>query len=1241
MFFVKRFGMLAIFLFLVIATDAPAQPWIKMASLGDIYAYDILSFSDHDIYVVGYEGIIFHYNGNDWQKITVPTIMPIWGIWGPDSNHVYAVGGGGVILFYNGQDWVTMNSGTRQWLYDIWGVDTETIYAAGAGVILKFDGSEWKSMMTGDPFNTFFTIQGNHENDVYAAGDSKKIYHYNGIGWTEVKANISNQIWGLYTSGLHVFAAGRMVDNQSVIYHYDGVRWVDEKFSINTDFWGLWGSTENNVYCVGDNGTIAHYDGQSWKIQAVGEDKLLRGISGQLGTSYLLAEDGIVYKKEANFHLELGHVSGHAGETLRIPISLTNTTMNQMEGIDIIIDYDPNIIAVHSAELTGGILSNSQYTLAAELSVPGHAMILIGATQDCVVGSGVVAYLNCHVLDDIGRTGNFSENQWHQPQDIIISRAEINENVASVHGGSVTVMNYPPIISGLADCVFQEDQGPFDIPFTVHDTETSVDSLTITVIHNASEQFFDEPIDIQGVHGQRNLHLVPSPDIFGEIEMVVTVFDGIHETKKSVNCIIQPINDYPVFTKGENIVVYEDCGRHTIPNWASNISPGPLNENEQVIKFILNTLQTNLFDALPSILPNGTLIFQPKANASGNAQVEIVLQDDGENHNVSSPQTFEIEILTVNDAPDFTPGENISVFEDSGPHIIKQWATNIVSGDSYEISQNIAFSLTTNNTNLFDLSELPEINQDGDLTFNTASNASGMAAITVTLQDNAGNENGGNDISPPYLFQIRVSPVNDPPSFVLGNDIIIFKNEGFQSFKSWATQIKAGPMDERHQEISFHVSNNAEQLFEIQPTISTDGTLSFKAKPELTGESLISIYLQDYPENADSKSSTVQEFRIVINDYPSITGTVKYYSNDLPVRNVTLILSGDSKYETRTDENGVYRIENIIPGAYMLTPQKNDDLSGLSGTDASTIFRHASEKYALNCFEMIAADVTLSGRIGATDASRVARYRAGLTPCLNDNCLEWVFTPSTSYSMQFLSTGTVDQNECHQWPPISYSKSMRLYRITNSLSDLDFVAFRLGDTTGNWSPDAISTKRRTENIPAQEENSETYGNIIIPLKTESIETISGIDFSIVYESQHLKAVGATLKDTALENNMYDLHVNTTQVGRITGVVSAKSDPVRVSGVLVNVQFQWITSHNRKDIADLVQVDINEFDCNEKSMPMRQIHVMASDNNANMLELQSQVDDLQRKLRKFDIHLDEKKGLEEVIDALKSLSDIDD
>ena len=120
-----------------------------------------------------------------------------------------------------------------------------------------------------------------------------------------------------------------------------------------------------------------------------------------------------------------------------------------------------------------------------------------------------------------------------------------------------------------------------------------------------------------------------------------------------------------------------------------------------------------------------------------------------------------INVNSVNDAPVFTVGSDITVLEDSGANGPTLVATLIGPGGGVdELGQIVTMSLENNsNAGLF---QAIAINAAGNLTFTPTANASGSATITVKAMDNGGTANSGVD-SVSKTFVINVTAVNDAP----------------------------------------------------------------------------------------------------------------------------------------------------------------------------------------------------------------------------------------------------------------------------------------------------------------------------------------------------------------------------------------------------------------------------------------------------------------------------------------------
>jgi hypothetical protein len=102
-----------------------------------------------------------------------------------------------------------------------------------------------------------------------------------------------------------------------------------------------------------------------------------------------------------------------------------------------------------------------------------------------------------------------------------------------------------------------------------------------------------------------------------------------------------------------------------VPNWATGISAGPVNETGQILNFVVTNSNPSIFAVAPAIAPNGTLTYAPLAFAGGSATVAVQLHDNGGTANggldTSAPQTFTIAVTPVDHAPSLAPIPNRTV----------------------------------------------------------------------------------------------------------------------------------------------------------------------------------------------------------------------------------------------------------------------------------------------------------------------------------------------------------------------------------------------------------------------------------------------------------------------------------------------------------------------------------------------------------------------------------------------------
>jgi len=155
--------------------------------------------SSKDLYVVGTQGLIAHYDGSGWQRIESGTELPIQDIWGmvnPRSgstelfmvaSNIYLNEGKKLFQLKNGHFHTVPDSGLSWALGSVWFLSEFKYYIAGAGIYPKLK-SQWNQPWQHYPpgvVTSYFTyrIRGTGLNDVVAAGAFGEIVHFNGSNW--------------------------------------------------------------------------------------------------------------------------------------------------------------------------------------------------------------------------------------------------------------------------------------------------------------------------------------------------------------------------------------------------------------------------------------------------------------------------------------------------------------------------------------------------------------------------------------------------------------------------------------------------------------------------------------------------------------------------------------------------------------------------------------------------------------------------------------------------------------------------------------------------------------------------------------------------------------------------------------------------------------------------------------------------------------------------------------------------
>ena len=264
---------------------------------------------------------------------------------------------------------------------------------------------------------------------------------------------------------------------------------------------------------------------------------------------------------------------------------------------------------------------------------------------------------------------------------------------------------------------------------------------------------------------------------------------------------------------------------------------------------------------VPSVC-TATVTYTPGANFNGSDSFTYTVNDSTID---SAAATASITVNSVNDEPSFTKGADQALDEDAGAQTVTGWATNVSVGPANESAQNATFNATTSNDALF--SALPTVTSGGTLSYTPAADGNGSATVTISVSDDGGTANGGDDTSGSQTFTITVDAVNDTPSFTKGADQTLNEDAGAQSVSNWATAISKGPANESAQTLSFTTSNDNNALFAVQPGVTPTGTLVYTSASNAYGSATVTISLSDTggTANGGDDTSDAQTFTITVN----------------------------------------------------------------------------------------------------------------------------------------------------------------------------------------------------------------------------------------------------------------------------------------------------------------------------------------------------------------------------------------
>jgi hypothetical protein len=265
--------------------EAPAIVWSKYkidttASLRGVYS------SGAGVYVVGTRGRAWVGSATEpWAVLALPTeltgvdLNAVWGAGNGDSLQLAIAADDGLVAMLNAGVW-TVTQVTTGDLLGIDGTSAANLYAVGDDGIFHYDGSTWSSEYTAiASINGVFAFDGG----AFAVGDEGTVLRKSGeSAWTASDTGRAGNMYGVHGSdGSNVWVVG----DQGAILHWDGSGWTPITSSLDETLNAVFVAGADAAIVVGDNGAAARWNGSAMSAMGTDTHQNLYAVHGVSGTN--------------------------------------------------------------------------------------------------------------------------------------------------------------------------------------------------------------------------------------------------------------------------------------------------------------------------------------------------------------------------------------------------------------------------------------------------------------------------------------------------------------------------------------------------------------------------------------------------------------------------------------------------------------------------------------------------------------------------------------------------------------------------------------------------------------------------------------------------------------------------------------------------------------------------------------------------------------------------------------------
>src|ERR1051326_3126729 len=294
---------------------------------------------------------------------------------------------------------------------------------------------------------------------------------------------------------------------------------------------------------------------------------------------------------------------------------------------------------------------------------------------------------------------------------------------------TVNPVNDPPTISTVPDQIISENATAGPINFTVGDVETPVGNLIVTGSSSNPSLIPNANLIFGGSGANRALLIRPATNQIGSATVTLNVSDGSASASANFLVTVNLLNSAPVLSSIPDQSVNEDTptlpiqftvGDAEMPAVSLTVSGSSSNP-------VLIPVSNINFGGSAS---NRSLTIPPASNQFGSAIITIAVTDS---NGGSTSNSFVLSVNPVNDPPFLDPIADQEINQNAPPQIIN--LTGISAGPNE--TQVLAISAQSSTPGLIPDPSVnyTSPNSAGTLSYAPVPGASGVATITVTVND--------------------------------------------------------------------------------------------------------------------------------------------------------------------------------------------------------------------------------------------------------------------------------------------------------------------------------------------------------------------------------------------------------------------------------------------------------------------------------------------------------------------------